>query len=122
MSALNCCLIFVEGSTDKTVRAPSTRRSCAAPSAERARAVSCQVVASLVVSAILLGFKLSALKRLVQVNQRRTELLEDLALLQPKLDDENLAMFLEDVDHDTEQRQARIAEMALPTGRLYSRM
>jgi hypothetical protein len=81
-----------------------------------------QVVASLSVSLVLMGFKLSALKRLVQVNQRRTELKAALELLQPKVEEEALAMFLEDVAHDAEQRQARIAEMALPSGLVYSTM
>jgi hypothetical protein len=122
MSVVNYCLIFVEGSTDKTVRAPSTRRSCAAPCAERARAVSCQVVASLSVSLVLMGFKLSALKRLVQLSQRRTELKADLQLLQPKVEEEALVVFLDDLHHDATQRQARIAEMALPSGLVYSTM
>jgi hypothetical protein len=81
-----------------------------------------QVVASLSVSLVLMGFKLSAIEGLVQVNQRRTELKAALALLQPKVEDEDLAMFLADVGHDTKQRQARIAEMALPSGRMYSTM
>ena len=51
-----------------------------------------QVVASLLVSVVLLGFKLSALKRLVQVNQRRTELQAALVSLQPKVEAEKLAV------------------------------
>jgi hypothetical protein len=81
-----------------------------------------QVVASLSVSLVLMGFKLSALKRLLQLSQRRTELKAALKLLQPKVEEEALAMFLGDVDHDTAERQARIAEMALPSGRVYSTM
>ncbi len=69
------------------------------------------MVASLLVSAVLLGFKLSALKRLVQVNQRRTELLEDLALLQPRIEAEELDAWLADVEHDAKQREDRIAAM-----------
>ena len=69
-----------------------------------------------------MGFKLTAPKRLVQVNQRRTELKAALELLQPKVEEEALAMFLENVAHDAEQRQARIAEMALPSGLVYSTM
>jgi hypothetical protein len=57
----------------------------------------CQVVASLLVSAVLLGFKLSALKRLVQVNQRRTELQAALILLEPEVEAEKLAVWLADV-------------------------
>jgi hypothetical protein len=81
-----------------------------------------QVVASLSVSAVLLGFKLSAAKCLVQLNRRRTELLEGLAMLQPKVEAEDLAMFLDDVDRDQEQRLARISSLASPSGRVYSTM
>ena len=56
------------------------------------------------VSVVLLGFKLNALKRLVQVNQRRTELKAALASLQPKLEEEELAVWLDDTDHDAGQR------------------
>jgi hypothetical protein len=80
------------------------------------------VVASLLVSVVLLGFKLSAAKRLVQVNQRRAELTSALVLLQPKLEDEDLAVWLDDCDHDAKHRQARISEMALPSGRAYGTM
>jgi hypothetical protein len=84
------------------------------------------VVTSLLVSVLLLGFKLSALKRLVQVTQRRTELETALSLLQPKLEDEDLAVWLDDLHHDTKHRQDRIGEMALaaalPSGRVYSTM
>ena len=62
--------------------------------------LSSQVVASLLVSVVLLGFKLSALKRLVQVNQRRTELKAALVSLQPKLEAEKLAAWLDDANHD----------------------
>ena len=80
------------------------------------------MVASLLVSVMLLGFKLSALKRLVQVNQRRTELQAALVLLGPKAEKEELAVWLDDVTHDMAQRQARIAEMASPSGRVYTTM
>jgi hypothetical protein len=38
------------------------------------------------------------------------------------VEEEDLAMFLEDVDHDTEERQARIRSLASPSGRIYSTM
>jgi hypothetical protein len=80
------------------------------------------VVASLLVSVVLLGFKMSALKRLVQVNQRRAELKAALVLLQPKLEDEDLAAWLDDCDEDKVQRQSKICELALPSGREYNAM
>ena len=81
-----------------------------------------QVVASLLVSVLLLGFKLSALRRLVQVNQRRKELNSALSLLLPKLEDEDLTEWLSDLDHDAVQRENRIGELALASGRVYSGM
>jgi hypothetical protein len=78
------------------------------------------VVASLLVSVVLLGFKSSALKRLVGVAQRRSELLAALASLQPKLEEEDLAVWLDDVEHDTAQRQARIREIGLASDHVYS--
>jgi hypothetical protein len=79
-----------------------------------------QVVASLLVSVVWLGFKLSALKRLVQVNQRRTELKAALILLQPKVEAEKLAVWLADVEHDAKQREDRIAAMDSASGRVYT--
>ena len=69
---------------------------------------------------VLLGFKLSALKRLVQVNQRRTELQAALVSLQPKVEAEKLAVWLADVKHDAKQRQDRIAAMDSANGRVYN--
>ncbi len=78
------------------------------------------MVASLLVSVLLLGVKLGALKRLVQVKQRRTELKTDLTLLQPKLEEEDLEAWLDDLDHDKEHRQGLLGQMALPSGCMYS--
>jgi hypothetical protein len=69
---------------------------------------------------VLLGFKLSALKRLVQVNQRRTELKAALVLLEPKVETEKLAVWLADVEHDAKQREERIAAMDSVHGRVYN--
>jgi hypothetical protein len=115
MSIVNSCLIFVEDSTDKTVRACAHAASCA-PVAERAQTPYRQVVASLLVSVVLLGFKLSALKRLVQVVQRRAELNADLASLQPKLEAEKLVVWLADVKHDVKEREDRMAAMESAAG------
>jgi hypothetical protein len=79
-----------------------------------------QVVASVLVSVVLLGFKLSALKRLVQVNQRRTELQATLESLQPKVEAEKLAVWLGDVKRDAKQREDRIAAMDSANGRVYN--
>jgi hypothetical protein len=69
-----------------------------------------------------MGFKLSAVEGLVQVNQRRKELKAALEVLQPKVEEEALVVFLDDLHHDATQRQARIGELASPSGRVYSAM
>ena len=125
MSVVNCCLIFVEGSTDKAVRVlPAASLGATTAAGERARGIVSprifrQVIASLLVSVVLLGFKLNALKRLVQVNQRRTELQAALVSLQPKVGAEKLAVWLADVEHDAKQREDRIAAMDVAAGRVY---
>ncbi len=72
------------------------------------------------VSVVLLGFKVSALKRLAQVVQRRTELNAALALLQSKVENEALAVFLDGVKHDKAQRECRTGELASPSERVYT--
>ena len=72
------------------------------------------------VSVVLLGFKLSALKRLVKLNQRRTELKAALVSLQPKVEGEKLDAWLADVEHDAKQREDRIAAMDAADGRVYN--
>ena len=74
------------------------------------------------VSVVLLGFKVSALKRLAQVVQRRTELKAALALLQSKVESEALAVFLDGVKHDKAQRECRTGELASPSERVYTQM
>jgi hypothetical protein len=80
-----------------------------------------QVVTSLLVSALLLGFKLNVPKELTQTTQRRKELKTNLSLLQTRLDDEALAALLEDLAHDAAKRQESIAEMA-SADHVYSQM
>jgi hypothetical protein len=82
----------------------------------------CQVVASLLVSVLLLGFKLNAFKRLVQVTQRRNELQMALRTLQPKLDRENLTVWLDGLKDDAQGRADRIAAMEPPSGLPYGTM
>ena len=79
-----------------------------------------QVLTSLLVSALLLGFKLNVPKELTQTIQRRKELQTNLALLQTSLDEESLASLLDDLTYDAEKRRERITEMASAAGRLYS--
>ena len=88
MSVVNCCLIFVEGSTDKAVFCVLGPKLLVTAHGH----ILCQVVASLSVSLLLLGYKFNGVRRLVQVNQRRTELKAALALLpvHPKMEEERL--------------------------------
>jgi hypothetical protein len=69
---------------------------------------------------VLLGFKLTAAKHLVQVNQRRIELNAALVLLEPKVEAEKLDAWLADVEHDKKQREDRIAAMDSPAGQVYN--
>jgi hypothetical protein len=80
------------------------------------------VVASLLVSTLLAGFKLNTPKELLQTIQRRKELKANLALLQPKLEVEDLTGWLDAVAHHVAKRSAKIGEMALPSDSVHSPM
>ncbi len=69
---------------------------------------------------VLLGFKLSALKRLVQLNQRRTELKAALVSLQPKLEAEKLAAWLDDANHDAAQRLKTMSAIEPASNQLHT--
>jgi hypothetical protein len=73
-------------------------------------------VASLLVSVLVLGSKITVLKDLHQVTQRRKELKANLASLVEKLEAEKLVLWLDDVTHDTEQRTDRITAMVSAPG------
>ena len=70
-----------------------------------------QVVASLLVSVLALGFKLNELPLIVQMNQRRNELKANLILLQRQLELEDLVIWLDQTALDTAHRQEWIAAM-----------
>jgi hypothetical protein len=63
------------------------------------------VLASLLVSVLLVGIKLTAPKELVQTIERRKELKVNLSLLQRSLEEEEMTSWLADVTHDTALRQ-----------------
>ena len=71
-----------------------------------------QVIASLLGSVLVLGYKLNVPKEILQMNQRRKELTGNLSLLQTTLDDEAIAAWIADVAQDTARRQHLIAEMS----------
>jgi hypothetical protein len=67
------------------------------------------VLLSLLVSVFLAGFKMNALKEIVQIVQRRKELKGNISLLHTLLEPEDLATWLADVAHDEGRRGARVA-------------
>ena len=80
------------------------------------------MLGSLLVSVLLVGMKLTAANEIVQIIERRKELKTNLSLLQPKVEKEALVVFLDDIHHDATQRQAKVGELASPSGRVYSTM
>ncbi len=122
MSILNCSLIFIHGVNDNTV--------CFFPALEGAQRLAeklhkCelgvgQVLASLLVSVLLVGIKVTAAKEIVQIIERRKELKTNLALLQKVLQVEAKKSWIEDVTHDTKQQREMIAELGSASGLSYS--
>jgi hypothetical protein len=74
------------------------------------------VLASLLVSVLLVGMKLTAAKEIVQIIERRKELKANLLLLRIRLEEESLVEWLDDVMHDTKQRSDRILAMKSAPG------
>jgi hypothetical protein len=81
-----------------------------------------QVLGSLLVSVLLVGIKLTAANEIAQNVLRRKELKANLLLLQMSLEDDSLRTWIEDVTHDTAQRQDRILELGTATGLSYTTM
>jgi hypothetical protein len=76
----------------------------------------------LLVGVLLVGIKLTCARDIVQVIERRKELQANLLLLRRMVEDEDLVDWLNDVAHDMAQRQGRVGEMALSSGRVYDAM
>ena len=79
-----------------------------------------QVLASLLISVLLVGIKVTGAKEIVQIIERRKELKANLTMLQTVLEDEGKKAWIYDVAHDRMQRMAMIAEMESPSGLSYS--
>jgi hypothetical protein len=79
-----------------------------------------QVLGSLLVSVLLIGIKLTGANEIVQSIARRKELKANLLLLQMSLEDEGKKSWIEDVTHDTAQRQDRILELGSASGLSYT--
>jgi hypothetical protein len=80
------------------------------------------VLASVLVSVLLIGLKLNAAKEIVLIIERRKELKENLSLLSSRLDDEDKDAWLKDATFDAKGREDRVAEMGLSSGGSYSSM
>ena len=74
----------------------------------------------MLVSVLLVGIKLTAANEIVQSITRRKELKANLLLLQMSLEDEDKKAWIEDVTHDTAQRQDRILELGSASGLSYT--
>ena len=114
MTILGSVLVFVAGSEDRLVRIPT--RLGAHRSRHSAPLVTPlvngyfgQVLASLMVSILLMGVKMSAFKEIMQLRQRRHELRGNLKQLERPIEAEELAAWISDVELDSEERQAKIA-------------
>ncbi len=66
------------------------------------------MLGSLLVSVLLVGIKLTSANEIVQSIARQKELKANLLLLQMSLEDEDKKAWIEDVTHDTAQRQDRM--------------
>lgn len=73
-----------------------------------------QLMGSLLVSVLLLGFKLTSFKEIVSTVERAKELKVNVALLQKQLEAEELALWLADVAYDTKRRTDTI--LAIESG------
>ncbi len=78
------------------------------------------MLASLLVSMLLVGIKVTAAKEIVQIIERVKELKANLALLRRRLEEEDLADWLDDIVHDTRQRQERIEAMGPASNQAYT--
>jgi hypothetical protein len=77
------------------------------------------VLASLLVSVLMVGFKLNSAKEIVQTIERRQELNVNLSMVRRLLEIEDTKAWIEDVEFDTKQREDRIAELESASGQVY---
>ena len=69
------------------------------------------MLASLLVSVLMVGFKLNSAKEIVQTIERRQELKVNLSMVRRLLEIEDTKAWIEDVEFDTKQREDRIADV-----------
>ncbi len=77
------------------------------------------MLASLLVSVLLVGIKLTSAKDIVQTIERRKELKANLSMLQRLIEQEDEKAWIIDVAHDTKERMDRIAELESASGLSY---
>ena len=77
------------------------------------------MLASLLVSVLMVGFKLNSAKEIVQTIERRQELKVNLSMVRRLLEIEDTNAWIRDVEFDTKQREDRIAELELASGQVY---
>ncbi len=78
-----------------------------------------QVLASLLVSVLMVGFKLNSAHEIVQLIRRRQELQVNLSMVRRLLEIEDTKAWIEDVEFDKKQREVRIAELESASGQAY---
>ena len=122
MSIINCFLIvFNDKPPDRMVLRTfpcSTKRGNLQVGTRRELGAA-QVLASLLVSVLMVGFKLNSAKEIVQIIERRQELQMNLSMVRRLLEIENTKAWIKDVAHDTKQREDRIAELESASGHVY---
>ena len=77
------------------------------------------MLASLLVSVLMVGFKLNSAKEIVQTIERRQELKVNLSMVRRLLEIEDTKAWIEDVEFDTQHREDRIAELESASGQVY---
>ena len=78
------------------------------------------MLASLLVSVLLVGFKLNSVKEIVASLERRKELERNLAILQLGLEEEDLKVWLDNLAHDTAQRRKTMNAMEPASTQVYT--
>ncbi len=121
MSIINCCLIFFDDVHSRMVLRtfPSSMKCGKLQIGTRRELGAAQVLVSLLVSVLMVGFKLNSAKEIVQSIERRQELKVNLSMVRRLLEIEDMKVWIDDVEFDTKQRADRIAELESASGQVY---
>ncbi len=122
MSIINCCVIVFDNKPpDRMVLRTipcCTERGMLQIDTGRGLGAA-QVLASLLVSVLMVGFKLSSAHEIVQLIKRRQELKVNLSMVRRLLEIEDTKAWIEDVEFDKKQREERIAELESASGQAH---